>query len=148
MAKPVLDDDLWMPTDPVLPPPKPSRLRYRGRRPINSEPLTGILFMMRTGIAWDLLPQEMRCGSCVACWRRLHDWQAAGVWQKVREGMLDELRRAEELGQTILGVDSGSVHAVGAGEQRKRTPRIGASRTASIISRASPRARTAPMRGF
>lgn len=155
MAKPILDDDLWTLIEPMLPPPRPRRFRYPGRKPItNRQALTGILFVLRTGIPWELLPQEMGCGSGVSCWRRLRDWQAAGVWQKVHELMLDELRRADELDLSIVAVDSGSVRAVGAGEKRDRTPRIGASRAASIISRPTPRvcrsrarsrARIAPM---
>lgn len=155
MAKPIVDEDLWTRIEPMLPPPKPRRFRYPGRKPItNRQAFTGIVFVLRTGIPWEWLPQEMGCGSGVSCWRRLRDWQAAGVWQKVHELMLDELRRADELDLSIAAVDSGSVRAVGAGEKRDRTRRIGASRAASIISRPTPtacrsralsRARTAPM---
>jgi len=142
MAKPILDDELWAMIEPMLPPPKPRRFRYPGRKPItNRQALTGILFVLRTGIPWEFLPKEMGCGSGVSCWRRLRDWQAAGVWQRVHELMLDELRRVEELDLSIVAVDSGSVRAVGAGEKRDRTPRIGANRAASIISRPTPTAR-------
>ena len=42
MAKPILDDDLWMLIEPMLPPPKPRRFRYPGRKPItNRQALTG-----------------------------------------------------------------------------------------------------------
>ena len=43
--------------------------------------LTGILFVLRTGIQGELLPQEMGCGNGMTCWRRLRDWRAAGIWQ-------------------------------------------------------------------
>jgi transposase len=125
----------------MLPPPKPRRFRYPGRQPITSrQAFTGILFVLRTGIPWELLPQEMGCGSGVSCWRRLRDWQAAGVWQKIQQRMLDDLRRADELDLSIVAADSGSVRAVGAGEKRGRTPRTAASRAASTISRPTPRA--------
>lgn len=141
MAKPILDEHLWTLIEPMLPPPKPRRFRYPGRKPItNRQALAGIIFVLRTGIPWELLPQEMGCGSGVSCWRRLRDWQAAGVWQKIHELMLGELRRADELDLSIVAVDSGSVRAVGAGEKRDRTPRIDASRAASITSRPTPRA--------
>lgn len=153
MAKPILDDDLWTLIEPMLPPPKPRRFRYPGRKPItNRQALTGIMFVLRTGIPWELLPQEMGCG--VSCWRRLRDWQAAGVWQKIHELILDELRRADALDLSIVAADSGTVRAVGAGEKRDRTQQIDASRAASIISRPTPaasrsrarsRARIAPM---
>jgi transposase len=141
MAKPILVDDLWTLIEPLLSPPRPRRFRYPGRKPItNRQALTGILFVLRTGVPWEHVPQEMGCGSGVSCWRRLRDWQAAGVWQKVHELMLDALRRADELDLSIVAVDSGTVRAVGAGEKRDRTPRIGASREASLISRPMPRA--------
>ena len=41
--------------------------------------LTGILFILKTGLRWDLLPREMGCGSGMSCWRRLRDWQTPGV---------------------------------------------------------------------
>ena len=141
MAKPILDDDLWTLIEPLLPPPKPRRFRYPGRKPItNRQALTGIIFVLRSGIPWELLPQEMGCGSGVSCWRRLRDWEAAGIWQAIHHHLLDELRRAGEIDLSIVAADSGTVRAVGAGEKRGRTPRIGASRAASIISRPTPRA--------
>ena len=145
MAKPILDDDLWTLIEPLLPPPKPRRFRYPGRKPItNRQALTGILFVLRTGVPWELLPQEMGCGSGVSCWRRLRDWKAAGLWQKVHELMLHEMRRNGRIDLSIVTADSGSVRAVGgvgAGEKQDPTPRIGASPAASIISRPRPMAR-------
>src|SRR5947209_1972171 len=90
MAKPLLPDELWERIEPLLPPPRPRRFRYPGRKPVdNRKALTGILFVLKTGIPWEDLPQEMGCGSGMTCWRRLHDWQHAGVW-----GRLVELRPA------------------------------------------------------
>jgi transposase len=155
MAKPILDDDLWTLIEPMLPPPKPRRFRSPGRKPItNRQALTGIIFVLRTGIPWELLPQEMGCGSGVSCWRRLRDWEAAGIWDAIHQHLLGELRRHDELDLSIVTADSGTVRAVGAGEKRDRTPQIGASRGPSIISRPTPmacrsrarsRARIAPM---
>lgn len=55
--------------------------------------LTGILFVLKTGIQWEELPKEMGCGSGMTCWRRLRDWQAGGVWTALHEVLLDELGR-------------------------------------------------------
>lgn len=141
MAKPILDDDLWTLIEPLLPPPKPRRFRYPGRKPItHRQALTGIIFVLRTGIPWELLPREMGCGSGVSCWRRLRDWEAAGVWGAVHGHLLDELRHHDEIDLSIVTADSGSVRAVGAGEKRGRTPRIDASRAASTTCRPTPRA--------
>lgn len=141
MAGPILDDDLWAIIEPMLPPMKPRRFRYPGRKPIsNRRALTGVLFVLRTGIPWEMLPKEMGCGSGVTCWRRLRDWQAAGVWDKVHGRLLAELRKRDALDLSIAAVDSGSVRAVGAGKKRGRTPRTGASRAASIMCAPTPRA--------
>ena len=64
MAKPLVDDELWELIQPLLPPPKPRRWRYPGRKPVNDrQALTGILFVLKSGIPWEMLPQEMGCGS-------------------------------------------------------------------------------------
>ena len=81
MAKPLLDDGLWALIEPVLPPvtvgPQGGRPRLDNRRV-----LTGILFVLKTGIPWEYLPQEMGCGSGMTCWRRLHAWQQARGLEK------------------------------------------------------------------
>lgn len=46
--------------------------------------LTGIVFVLKTGIPWEYLPREPGCGSGMTCWRRLHEWMQAGVWQHKR----------------------------------------------------------------
>jgi transposase len=45
--------------------------------------MVSILFVLRSGIAWEMLPQELGCGSGITCWRRLRDWQDAGIWQLI-----------------------------------------------------------------
>ena len=141
MAKPILDDDVWTLIEPMLPPPKPRRFRYPGRKPItNRQALTGIILVLRSGIPWELLPREMGCGSGVSCWRRLRDWEAAGIWQSIHAQLLGELRKSDELDLSIVAADSGTVRAVGAGEKRDPTPRIAASRGRSTMSRPTPRA--------
>jgi transposase len=57
----------------------------------NRAALTGIIFVMKSGIPWEMLPLEMGCGCGMTCWRRLRDWQAAGVWQRLREVLLAKL---------------------------------------------------------
>ncbi len=118
MAKPILDDSLWILIEPVLPPPKPRRKKYPGRKPIsNRQALTGILFVLRTGIPWEYLPQELGCGSGMTCWRRLRDWQEAGVWDKLHQLVLSLLQQEGELDWSLAVVDSSSVRAIGAGKK-------------------------------
>ena len=116
MPKPLVDDGLWELIQPLLPPPKPRRRLYPGRRPLdNRKALTGILFVLKSGIPWEMLPQEMGCGSGMTCWRRLREWQEAGVWQKLHELLLAKLRKADQIDWSRAVVDSGSIRAVGGG---------------------------------
>jgi transposase len=116
MAKPILDDELWAIVEPLLPPPAPRRFRYPGRKPIgNRQALTGILFVLKTGIQWEDLPQEMGCGSGMTCWRRLRDWQQAGVWQKLHEVLLSRLRDADKINWERAVIDSSAVRALSGG---------------------------------
>ncbi len=133
MAKPLLDDRLWELIKPLLP-VKERRFRYPGRKPLeNRAVLTGILFVLRSGIQWELLPQEMGCGSGMTCWRRLRDWQKAGVWSEVHKVLLRELRGADQIDFSRALVDSDSIRAVFGGPKRVPTPRIEANRAPSTI---------------
>ncbi|WP_321965202.1 IS5 family transposase [Paraburkholderia sp. J7] len=123
MAKPILDDELWALIEPLLPPPKLRRTRYPGRKPLdNRAVLTGILFVLQTGLRWDLLPREMGCGSGMSCWRRLRDWQAAGVWEQLHEVLLARLRAADQIDWSRVIVDSSSIRAVGSGPKTGPNP--------------------------
>jgi transposase len=134
MAKPLLSDELWSIIEPVLPQPKRRRFRYPGRKPLDDRPcLTGILFVLKTGIPWEYLPQEMGCGSGMTCWRRLLDWQRAGVWARLHATLLAHLHEAGQIDWSRAVVDSASVRAVGGGKKRARTPRIAANSAASIM---------------
>jgi transposase len=133
MAKLLLDDELWNVIEPLLPPPKPRRFRFPGRQPIEPrQALTGILFVLKTGIPWEDLPQEMGCGSGMTCWRRLQDWQAAGVWQQLHEALLAQLQGAGHIDWSRAVVDSSPVRALKGGPKRVRIPPIKRRRGASI----------------
>lgn len=132
MAQPLLPDALWEKIRPLLPsePPKP-----QGGRPrvSNRACLTGILFVLKTGTPWEYLPQEMGCGCGMTCWRRLRDWQGAGVWQKIWELLLNELGRAGEIHLARAVIDSCSVRALLGGRKPGRIPRIGANAARNVI---------------
>jgi transposase len=132
MAKPLVDDEFWAMIEPLLPPAKPRRFRFPGRKRVdNRRALTGIIFVLKTGIGWEDLPQEMGCGSGMTCLRRLREWQAAGVWQHLHEAMLAKLNNAEQIDWSRAIVDSSAVRALKGGTKRARTPRIGPKRAAS-----------------
>jgi transposase len=133
MAKVLVSDELWELVEPLLPPIVSSP--KGGRPPIgNREALTGILFVLRTGIPWSMLPQEMGCGCGMSCWRRLRDWQQAGVWNRLHELLLEKLHAADRIDWSRAIVDSSSVRAVLGGQKPAETPRIGARRGASTMS--------------
>lgn len=136
MAKQLLADELWEVIEPLL--PQPAKSPKGGRPPLeNRRVLTGILFVLKTGIPWGDLPKEMGCGSGSTCWRRLRDWQVAGVWEQLHQILLGRLRAADKLDFSRAVVDSASVRAVGGGKKRGRTLRTGANRAPSTTS--SPR---------
>ena len=86
-SQPLVSDEPWKIVEPLLPTPK-RRRRYPSRRPIdNPRAFTGIPFVLKTGTLVDAAP-ELGCGSGVTCWRRLRDWQEAGVWEKLHEAIL------------------------------------------------------------
>ena len=121
MAKPLLPDELWERIEPLIPEqsPKPKG----GRPPIEDrKTLTGILFVLKTGIAWEDLPMEMGCGCGMTCWRRLRDWQEAGVWEALVQLLLDELREADQIDWSRAAVDSAKARAMGGGEKTGPDP--------------------------
>ena len=72
MAKELVTDELWEIVEPLLPPEPPKPRGGRPRVP-NRAALTGIVFVLKTGMPWEMLPKEMGCGSGSTCWRRLRD---------------------------------------------------------------------------
>ena len=110
MAKELVPDELWMVIDPLLPPepPKPNggRLRVPDRAA-----LAGIIYVLKSGIPWGMLPKELGFGSGVTCWRRLRDWQKAGVWHRLHRALLDELGKAGLIDWSRASLDSATVPA-------------------------------------
>ena len=134
MAKPLLDDSLWKLIKPLLPPPRPRRTRCPGRRPLDHRKvLTGIVFVLRTGIPWEYLPQELGCGCGMTCWSHLQEWQRAGVWQRIHEVLLSKLREADKIDWSRAIVDSSSVRAVLGGRKPAPIPLTEGNRARSII---------------
>jgi transposase len=139
MAKPIVDDELWEIIEPLLPPAKPRRFRYPGRKPIsNRQAFTGILFVLRSGIPWEKLPQELGCGCGMSCWRKLRDWTVAGVWPKIHQELLTYLRQADQLDWSRAVIDSSSVRAVFGGRRRDRTQPIAAKQARNTMCSPTP----------
>ena len=132
MAKPLLTDELWERIRPHLPPEPPKPKGGRPRVPDRGA-LTGILFVLRTGIQWEMLPKEMGCGCGMTCWRRLRDWQAAGVWKTVWRIMLDALGESNRIAWGAAVIDSCSTRALFGGSKPAPTPRIAGRMARSAI---------------
>ena len=113
-------DVLWERIEPLLP-QKQRRFRYPGRKPFDDRlALQGILFVLHTGIAWQHVPGELGFGSGVTCWRRLDEWQRAGVWQELHAVLLARLRAAGELEWSRAIADSSQVQAKRGAPRRAR----------------------------
>jgi transposase len=110
MAKELVSDELWEVIEPLLPPeaPKPQEGRPRVEDRVA---LSGIIFVLKSGIPWEMLPQEMGCGSGVTCWRRLREWQEAGVWERLHRVLLDRLGQADQIEWERAALDSASIPA-------------------------------------
>jgi len=142
-SKPSVSDALWAVVEPLLPPERPKPKGGHPRVP-DRACLTGIIFVLKSGIPWEMLPQEMGCGSGMTCWRRLRDWHEAGVWYALHQVLLDTLGAADQLDWSRAALDSSSVPAKKGGPTPARIRRIAARRARSIISLRMPAASRSP----
>jgi transposase len=116
----IVSDELWELVEPLLP-KKERRFRYPGRKRLpDRRALQGILFVLHTGVAWQHVPSELGFGSGVTCWRRLDEWQRAGVWEALHALLLARLRAAGELEWSRAIADSSQVQAKKGAPRRAR----------------------------
>ena len=107
----IVSDELWELIEPLLPKVE-RRFRYPGRKRLpDRQALQGILFVLHTGISWPHLPLELGFGSGVTCWRRMDEWQKAGVWERLHQLLLTRLRAAGEIEWSRAIADSSHVQA-------------------------------------
>jgi transposase len=131
MGKLLVPDELWAIVEPILPkhPPRPKG----GKPPIPDRVcLTGILFVLKTGIGWEDFPQEMGCCG-MTLWNRLDAWRKAGVWEELHRLLLDKLRGADAIDFSRVVVDSSFVRAVHGGKKRAPAPSTAARPAPSIM---------------
>src|SRR5262245_20129996 len=90
----------------------PAPLPLPGRKPLDYlQVLTGILFVLKTGIAWDDLPAELGCGCGKTCRHYLRLWYRAGVWQRLHALLLAELNGADQIDWQRALIDASFVKA-------------------------------------
>lgn len=124
MAAPLVSDELWDIVEPLLP---PLRASLKGGRPPvpNRAAFTGIVFVLKTGLPWNALPQEMGCGSGSTCWRRFAAWTDSGVWEQAHRTVLNRLGQEGGIDWSRAVIDSASVRALFGGRTPGQTRRIG-----------------------
>jgi transposase len=130
--KVLVSEELWRVVAPLLP---PAPAHPRGGRPRVSDraALSGILFVLRTGLPWNYLPTELGCGSPSTCWRRLRDWQQAGVWERLYRVLLNRLGDADQIDWSRVSVDSAFVPAKRGAKRPGRIPRIARARVRNAL---------------
>jgi transposase len=120
MATELLPDELWDQIQPLLP-------RHRaqpkgGRPPVDDRScLRGLIFILRSGMAYSLLPTEVFGVSGVTCWRRLRDWTRAGVWSELHQQILNRLGKLGQIDLSKAVIDAQSTRAVFGGCTRAPT---------------------------
>jgi transposase len=143
--KPLVTDALWEVVAPLLP---RRRAQPKGGRPWVDDraTLNGVLYVLRTGIAWRHLPTKLGWGSGATCWRRLHEWQRRGVWKRLHQVMLERLAAAQRIDWTRASLDSRSLAAKKGEPLSARTRPIRASRARSTTSSSTATASRSPLR--
>lgn len=128
MARRPVSKELWRQLQPLIPAFVPSAKGGARKLAVSDEAaLNGILFVLQTGIPWEDLPQSLGYGSGMTCWRRLRDWNAAGVWKQLHQAMLTRLREHDQIDWSRTSIDGSSVPSPRGARKRAPTPRIEAS---------------------
>jgi len=128
----LVPDALWERLQPLLPPAPQRRFRFPGRKPLDyRKVLTGILFVLKTGIAWDDLPAELGCGCGKTCRDYLKLWHESGAWTKLHALLLAELNGADQIDWGRALLDASFAKAPEGARTRGPIPRIAANPAAS-----------------
>jgi transposase len=134
LADRLLPDALWQRVQPLLPRRPPMPVVARPGTVSDRACMAAIIFMARTSTPWALLPVgEFGCGSVTTCWRRFAEWEAAGVFERLQELLLDELGEAGGLDWSRVSVDSFSLRAVRGGPDRRKPGRPGRARVQAAL---------------
>ena len=109
--------------EPLLPAPAQTPLPLpRPQAPDHRKVLTGILFVLKTGIAWDDLPAELGCGCGKTCRHYLRLWHQAGVWRQLHALLLAELNGADQIDWERALIDASFAKAPEGGRGHRPEP--------------------------
>ena len=104
-----LNDEQWKAIEPLLLKPQ-RRTDGRGRpRKDDRQVLNGILWILRSGAAWQDLPE--RFASYQTCHRRFQYWVDGGVFRQVLEALAEDLRKRGKLDLAQCFIDGTFVGA-------------------------------------
>jgi len=136
MGKLLVPDELWALVEPIL--PKHPYVPGVGKPRVPDRVcLTGILFVLKTGIPWEDFPQEMGCCG-MTLWNRLDEWRKAGVWEQLHRLLPDKLRGADRIDFSRVVVDSASVRAVHGGKKQAQALSTAEKQAPNIIWSSTP----------
>ena len=140
MVRELVPDGLWERVAPLLPMPKKKK-HGRGRPRVDDRAaLEAIVFVLRSGIPWEMLPPRQFGLSGMTAWRRAEEWIRAGVFEQLQRDLLDELGQRGLVDMRRAALDSSSVRASKGGPSRARTRRTERRRAASTTFSSTPRA--------
>jgi len=103
MARPLITDEIWEQIEPLLP-EAPQYLKGGRPRVSDRAVLTGIVFVFKTGLVWQALPHEMGCGCGMTCFRRMREWQQAGVWDQICAILINNIEGADQIDWSRAGI--------------------------------------------
>jgi len=100
-----LTDAQWEYIEPLLPPhAKEGKPRADDRQTINA-----ILYVLKTGILWNDLPEEY--GDDSTANRRLIRWEREGVWKRIMNALVSDGYSRGRLSIDNLSIDSDTIPA-------------------------------------
>jgi transposase len=140
MVRELVPDALWERVAPLLPVPKKKEFGRGRPRASDRAALEAIVFVLRTGIPWEMLPAKQFGLSGMTAWRRLEQWARAGVFEQLQRVLLNELGQQGQVDFSRASIDSSSVRASKGGPSRARARRTERRRVVSIIFSSTERA--------
>lgn len=133
-----IPEDLWNLIEPILPPDKPPGANGRPQVP-NRTVLNGILYVLRTGCQWKMVPPQYSSGS--TCHLRFQTWVRAGIFERIWRACLEHYDDLKGIDWRFQSLDSATVSApVKGGTRPEKTRPIAANWAPSGTTSRTPTA--------